>query len=113
MEDLHLVDDRTTAEQVVSSCISKGYGLARAKQEMCIRDRDDYVTKPFSPAELTARIDALYRRIGGDSSASSELLTPVSYTHLNRMLLPARTTSTSFWLARLPVMARPNGLPIP
>ena len=30
---------------------------------------DDYVTKPFSPAELTARIDALYRRIGGDSSA--------------------------------------------
>ena len=32
---------------------------------------DDYVTKPFSPAELTARIDALYRRIGGDSSASS------------------------------------------
>ena len=32
MEDLHLVDDRATAEQVVSSCISKGYGLARAKQ---------------------------------------------------------------------------------
>ena len=25
---------------------------------------DDYVTKPFSPAELTARIDALYRRVG-------------------------------------------------
>ena len=27
---------------------------------------DDYVTKPFSPAELTARIDALYRRTGGE-----------------------------------------------
>ena len=26
---------------------------------------DDYVTKPFSPAELTARIGALYRRTGG------------------------------------------------
>ncbi|MBE6967244.1 MAG: response regulator transcription factor [Ruminococcaceae bacterium] len=26
---------------------------------------DDYVTKPFSPAELTARIDALFRRTGG------------------------------------------------
>jgi len=26
---------------------------------------DDYVTKPFSPAELTARIDALIRRTGG------------------------------------------------
>ena len=35
---------------------------------------DDYVTKPFSPAELTARIDALYRRIGGDSSADAELI---------------------------------------
>jgi len=34
MEDLHLVDDRTTAEQVVSSCISKGYGLMRAKQAL-------------------------------------------------------------------------------
>ena len=35
---------------------------------------DDYVTKPFSPAELTARIDALYRRLGGDTAATSELL---------------------------------------
>ena len=35
---------------------------------------DDYVTKPFSPAELTARIDALFRRLGGDSMANSELL---------------------------------------
>ncbi len=32
MEDLHLVNDRNTAEQVVHSCISKGYGLQRAKQ---------------------------------------------------------------------------------
>ncbi len=28
---------------------------------------DDYVTKPFSSAELTARIDALYRRVGGET----------------------------------------------
>ena len=34
MEDLRLVDDRNTAEQVVHSCISKGYGLARAKQAL-------------------------------------------------------------------------------
>ena len=34
MEDLHLVDDRNTAEQVVHSCIAKGYGLARAKQAL-------------------------------------------------------------------------------
>jgi len=35
---------------------------------------DDYVTKPFSPAELTARIDALYRRIGGDNGLDNELI---------------------------------------
>ncbi len=34
MDELHLVDDRNTAEQIVHSCISKGYGLARAKQAL-------------------------------------------------------------------------------
>ena len=34
MEDLNLLDDRKTAEQVVSSCIRKGYGIARAKQAL-------------------------------------------------------------------------------
>ena len=35
---------------------------------------DDYVTKPFSPAELTARIDALFRRTGaGGQSDSGEI----------------------------------------
>ena len=32
---------------------------------------DDYVTKPFSPAELTARVDALFRRAGGDEPVVS------------------------------------------
>ena len=37
---------------------------------------DDYVTKPFSPAELTARIDALCRRAGGgDAPADAGILT--------------------------------------
>ncbi len=34
---------------------------------------DDYVTKPFSPAELIARIDALFRRIGKDGNSSDIL----------------------------------------
>ena len=29
---------------------------------------DDYVTKPFSPSELSARVDALVRRLGIDSN---------------------------------------------
>ncbi len=34
MSELHLLDDRKTAEQVVQRCISKGYGLSRAKQAL-------------------------------------------------------------------------------
>ena len=34
MSDLDLVDDAKTAEQVVNSCIRKGYGISRAKQAL-------------------------------------------------------------------------------
>ena len=34
MSDLSLLDDAKVAEQVVARCISKGYGLARAKQAL-------------------------------------------------------------------------------
>ena len=41
---------------------------------------DDYVTKPFSPAELTARVDALFRRIGKDSAGDNEVFTQGPFT---------------------------------
>ena len=34
MSDLNLLDDARVAEQVVARCISKGYGLSRAKQAL-------------------------------------------------------------------------------
>ena len=37
---------------------------------------DDYVTKPFSPAELTARVDALFRRTGEESVSADEISQP-------------------------------------
>lgn len=34
MQELHLIDDKNTAESIVSSCIAKGYGVQRAKQAL-------------------------------------------------------------------------------
>ena len=44
---------------------------------------DDYVVKPFSVAELVARVDALYRRLGTESwgpQADPEVLTSGEFT---------------------------------
>lgn len=68
---------------------------------------DDYVTKPFSPAELTARIDALYRRIGGDGHGDMELLSqgPFTMNLRNRTLEKAdvkiRLTQVEFAIMKL------------
>lgn len=49
---------------------------------------DDYVTKPFSTSELTARVDALYRRVGGnaDSEATEIVQGPFRLNIRNRTL---------------------------
>ena len=85
LEELHLLDDQKTAEQIVHSCISKGYGLARAKQvlfekriqkglwdsaladypeqtekiEAFLRAR---ITDPDDQREIKRAVDALLRR---------------------------------------------------
>ena len=85
MEDLHLLDDRNTAEQVVHSCIRKGYGKSRAKQvlfekriprelwEEALEDYPDQMDKIESflrtrlgeeadQKEIKRAVDALLRR---------------------------------------------------
>ena len=49
---------------------------------------DDYVTKPFSPAELTARIDAWCRRATGETIMSTDEITypPFRLSIANRTL---------------------------
>ena len=85
MSDLKLVDDRATAEQIVGSCIRKGYGVARAKQalyekqipkqywEEALTDYPDqmdvvvaylnsHVPEDGDPKAVKKAIDALLRR---------------------------------------------------
>ena len=49
---------------------------------------DDYVTKPFSPRELAARVDAICRRISAGNDAPSDILKsgPFTLSLLSRTL---------------------------
>ena len=49
---------------------------------------DDYVTKPFSPSELAARVDAICRRISAGNDAPSDILKsgPLTLSLLSRTL---------------------------
>ena len=85
MSDLSLLDDAKVAEQVVARCISKGYGLARAKQalfekkvpkefwEDALTDYPDQeekiedflrarISDPRDQREVKKAVDALMRR---------------------------------------------------
>ncbi len=85
MSELHLVDDGETARQVVSHCIARGYGLARAKQALyekkipkeywqaALEDYPDQfdhilsflrsrISPQREPKEVKRAVDALLRR---------------------------------------------------
>ena len=85
LSELNLVDDRSTARQVVDSCIRKGYGLARAKQALYEKqipkefweealesypDQTDAIVRllqqklrdPEDPKQVKRAIDAALRR---------------------------------------------------
>lgn len=70
LEDMHLLDDRNTAEQVVHSCISRGYGLARAKQALyekrIPRELWEEALADY-PDQLDAIISFLRSRLDADS----------------------------------------------
>ena len=101
MEDLDLIDDRKTAQQVVERCIYKGYGLARARQalyekripkeywEEALEDyppQYDKITEYLQshlhadaePKEVKRAIDALIRR-GHSYSAIRRMLDRLSF----------------------------------
>ena len=59
MSDLNLLDDSRVAEQVVQRCISRGYGLQRAKQALY----EKKVPKQFWDAALADYPDQLERSV--------------------------------------------------
>jgi regulatory protein len=96
MEELELVDDRRTADIIVSRCAAKGYGMARAKQalyekripkefwEAALEDYPDQteaivaflksrIRNPADEREKKRAVDALLRRGHSYSQISAAL----------------------------------------
>ena len=69
MSEMDLVDDQKTAEQIVHRCISKGYGLARAKQALyekrIPKEYWDSALEDY-PDQTPAIVTFLHNRLGDD-----------------------------------------------
>ena len=69
------IDGLTVCKEIRSKNDNIGIIMLTAKtQEMdkitgLMMGADDYVTKPFSPSELMARVDAIYRRVSVNSKS--------------------------------------------
>lgn len=72
------IDGFTTCKRIREMSSTVGIIMLTAKtQEMdkvrgLMLGADDYVTKPFSPSELVARVDAVYRRVHMITGAQNE-----------------------------------------
>ncbi len=73
------IDGFSVCKQLREKSSTMGIIMLSAKaQEMdkvggLMLGADDYVTKPFSPSELVARVDAIHRRVTMNSSSSKEI----------------------------------------
>lgn len=91
------MDGFTLCKELRSRSNSIGIIMLTAKsQEMdkisgLMIGADDYVTKPFSPTELLARVDSLYRRVG----ASNSKVQPTSELRSGEFVLDLRRRSLS------------------
>lgn len=94
------VDGLTVCKELRNMSSDLGIIMLSAKtQEMdkvtgLLVGADDYVTKPFSPSELMARVDAVYRRVEmtrglrkGDNASDSIILDEFELNLRNRTLL--------------------------
>ena len=70
MNGFSLCETIRRTDQKIGIIILSAKGQEQDKIRGLSIGADDYMTKPFSPAELTARIDALYRRIDSDGSSN-------------------------------------------
>lgn len=72
------IDGFTVCKKLREKSATMGIIMLSAKaQEMdkvngLMIGADDYITKPFSPSELTARVDAIYRRVCMSFSSNSK-----------------------------------------
>ena len=75
MTDLNLLDDQKTAEQVVHRCISKGYGLARAKQALYEKriPKEFWADALADYPDQTEKIQAFLQSRLGDSWEEKDL----------------------------------------
>jgi len=108
------IDGLTVCKRIREQSSTIGIIMLSAKtQEMdkvngLMLGADDYVTKPFSPSELTARVDAIYRRVSMSAAGrkSSQIVSgPFVLNLLSRSLTkngqPIDLTQVEFQIMEL------------